>query len=266
MLKLMLRGTLAATMCLAGATVSADDTKTEKKKDSKVETRVLKMSKRVTVGPDGKIEIEEIGDSSKLPKKALEALKKAGINIKELSKPGAMSLRILADGEGNALDGIKLDGDMIKLTGDAIKLGGEMSGKIVIVGEDGKQNVHEFGSKLPMDADAIAKKVREAMKKQLKGNGEAQEAIESAMKQVESALSGIDGKIRVQVRSAFDDVEMDEDVIIINGSDEEAEEADEDEEEESEVESKVLSKLDLILKRIEKLEADVKSLQEKDLI
>ena len=252
MLKLMFRGTLAAMFCLTGLTVTADETKDEKKKkETKVETRVLKMSKRVTVGPDGKIQIEEIGgDTSKLPKKALEALKKAGIDVLDISKPGALSVRVLGDVDDEGIG--------------AIKLGGEMSGKIVIVGEDGKQDVHEFGTKLPLDGDAIAKRIRVAMQQQLKGQEEAKDAVESAMKQVEAALSGLDAKIAVQVRSALGDGEEEEreEVIIIKQEDDD----DEDEEEVDEVETKILGTLERILKRLDKLEADVQALKNDEII
>jgi hypothetical protein len=187
MKKLSLMATLVA-LVMAPGIIRAEDDADKKDIDIRVETKV--SGEVITVGPDGKVKVEKFGDDGKM--EGMESLPK---NIQELLKKGKLGAgsvggSITVIGPDGKMEGVEsLPEDIQELLKKG-KLGaGSVGGSITIIGPDGKKHTQAFGDG-KLDAESISKAIEEA----LEGAGkelpkEVQDQLKKALKDVPEVSS-----------------------------------------------------------------------------
>ncbi len=212
------RATEAAKAAAAAAIEAGKAAEGTASGEKKVEVQIKATGKVVKVGPDGKVEVIDLegGDGkSMIPAGAKEHIQ---LMLKKAHEAGAQDA-------GGAKEGTH------KVESNVIVSDGKVTGKIVIVGPDGKPQVKEFNlSGTGVDGGAM-KAVEEILKSNTQLPAEAAKQLEHVFR---STLGG-DGERRV---------------LAIGGGGKTAEQLD-----------AVSAKLDKILSRLDALEKEISELK-----
>jgi hypothetical protein len=225
MKKLSLVAALVALVMAPGIVRAEDDAeKKDKDIDIRVETKV--SGEVMTIGPDGKVKVEKFGDDGKM--EGVESLPK---NIQKLLKKGRLGAgsvggSITVIGPDGKMEGVEsLPKNIQELLKQAKPGTVSVDGSVTIIGPDGKKHTHALGDG-KLDAESISKSIEEAL--QGAGKGLPKE-IQGQLKE---ALKGLPGALKVQIGGA---TPKEKDTMS--------------------------QKLDEILKRLDKLEKEVKDLK-----
>jgi hypothetical protein len=193
------------------------------KKDVEVRVETKVSGEVITVGPDGKVTVEKFGDDEA----AGEKKGKRGTKPAAKSEMRAFSLgkafKIGPDGKMEGID--SLPEDVQELLKQAKPGTVSVDGSVTIIGPDGKKHTHALGDG-ELDAESISKSIEKALQ------GAGKELPKEIQGQLKEALKGMPGAMKVQIGGATP-----------KGKD------------------TMSQKLDEILKRLDKLEKDVKDLK-----
>jgi hypothetical protein len=187
MKKLSFVATLVA-LVIASGTVRAEDDADKKDIDIRVETKV--SGAVMTIGPDGKVKVEKFGDDGKM--EGVESLPK---NIQKLLKKGRLGAgsvggSITVIGPDGKMEGVEsLPEDIQELLKQAKPGTVSVGGSVTIIGPDGKKHTHALGDG-KLDAESISKSIEKA----LQGAGtelpkEVQDQLKKALKDVPEVSS-----------------------------------------------------------------------------
>ncbi|MEM9825901.1 MAG: hypothetical protein AAF958_04895 [Planctomycetota bacterium] len=215
---------------------AADDKKSDDKNSSDETTREIRVESVVTgqkikIGPDGKVEILDLGTAGKKIPKAVQdqiqaALKKGG---------KAFTLNMNVDSESIS------DSDDDSDEGDLKKV---ISGSIIMVGPDGKRSTVNFGGD-GASKDNVKKTIEKMLSQQGDLSDDVRKQVLDALKVVPDRLGKID----------FDGVQM----LRVNPKKMAKQDA-----KKSSIMEKLDSKLDKILSRLDTLETEVEKLKSKN--
>lgn len=229
MMKLGLAAVLVAVMMAPGI-VRAEKDGGKKDAGARVETQVT--GQVITVGPDGKIQIEKLGDGAGdlgidlqgiLQGTLKDVTKKSGEKDETRVFSFGKAFKIGPDGKMEELESLP------KNIQNLMKKGGlgnaTIQGSITVIGPDGKAHTQPLGDG-KLDVDSISKSIEKA----LEGTGkELPEGLEGVLK---DALKGLPDALSAQIGDALS-----------SGQDTTAQ------------------KLDEIFKRLDKLEKEVHRLK-----
>jgi hypothetical protein len=206
---------------IAPGIVRAENDDDKKEGEVRVETRV--SGEVITVGPDGEVKVEKFGDVEAAGEKKGKSEKKpAGKNKTRVFSFGK-AFKIGPDGK---MEGVEsLPEDVQKLLKQAKPGTVSVGGSVTIIGPDGKKHTHALGDG-ELDAEAISKSIEKALQ------GAGKELPEGVQDQLQEALKGFPKALSFQLGGGQ---ASGEDVIS--------------------------QKLDKILKRLDKLEKEVKDLK-----
>ena len=212
---------------------SGQDSKSESKTEKKVEVRTMVTGQRVTIGPDGEVKIEKIGDlddglPSDVQKRIKEVMKEARINMNQVKGLGdKFEFRFDIDEESSSADS---DSPGQNKTSQFAK------GSVTIIGPDGKKKSFDFGGE-GVDTEKINREVEAMLEKNEDISEDIRKRVREAMKKVPGQMGRIQfpaGPARLAILRD-DNKQLDE----------------------------LTKKLDTILERLDRLEADVKKLRDR---
>jgi hypothetical protein len=206
---------------IAPGIVRAEDDDGKKDVEVRVETKVF--GEVMTIGPDGKVTVEKFGDDEAAGEKKGRRGKKPAKQSDTSFFHSGKAFKIGPDGK---MEGVEsLPEEIQELLKQAKPGTVSVDGSVTIIGPDGKKHTHALGDG-ELDAESISKSIEEAL--QGAGRGLPKE-IQGQLKE---ALKGLPSALKVQIDGA-----------IPKGKD------------------TMSRKLDEILRRLDKLEKEVRDLK-----
>lgn len=219
--------------------------------DTKVTTSeitiTLDSSGPFTIGPDGKIDLS--GDADQfdvfLPSAISDQLRKISDDA------GLEKVEVIRMEMGEATK--ELEKKVQELMKQSGNLSTQIAGRVMVMGADGKEIVHEFGPGGVIDVDAIGKSITDIIKQKSGMSQEtAQKQAEEAKAQLEKAMKLLSNQ-EARMAQAKENMESKR-IRIFNSKRPSAKE---------DVNALILKRLDDVILRLHSLEKDVSELKEK---
>jgi hypothetical protein len=235
MKKLSLMATLVA-LVIAPGIVRAENDDVKKDVDVRVETRV--SGQVMTIGPDGKVKVEKLGDDEGAGKKKGKREKKPAAKSETRVFSFGKAFKIGPDGKMEGVESLPKNIQELLKKG---KLGaGSVGGSITIIGPDGKKHTHAFGDG-ELDAESISKSIEKA----LEGTGKG--LPKEVRDQLKESLKDLPKEVQDQLKASLKDLPKAFSFPMSGGQ--------------ASGEESITQKLDKILNRLDKLEKEVHDLK-----
>jgi hypothetical protein len=232
-----LMATLVA-LVIAPGIVRAQNDDVKKDVDVRVETRV--SGEVMTIGPDGKVKVEKFGDDDGAGKKKGKREKKPAAKSETRVFSFGKAFKIGPDGKMEGVDSLPKNIQELLKQG---KLGaGSVGGSITVIGPDGKQHTHAFGDG-KLDAESISKSIEEALE------GAGKELPKEVQDQLKESLKDLPKEVQDQLQESLKDLPKTLSFQMGDGQ--------------PLGEDAISQKLNEILKRLDKLEKEVRDLKAK---